>query len=163
MNPTLLLRRFACLLTLAVCAGCGEEDWKAQTQPAEGHVTINGEPPEGALVHLYPAGEQIDIRGSRPWGMVEADGSYTLSTYEPGDGAPVGEYIFTITWPVDPSTPSPTDRLGYAYSRPEQSEHRVTVVEGESEVEPIEMTGVRVVEDPSRGGPRRGGVPPGPQ
>lgn len=146
---------------LAFCLGCGGDAWKAETQPVEGHVTINGRPPAGAIVHLYPVGEAVDPRNSRPWGMVEEDGSFTLSTYEQGDGAPVGEYIFTIIWPLDPSVPVPTDRLGYAYSTPEKSDYRVRVVAGETELEPIEMTGVAVNENPGAG--RRGAAgPPGP-
>lgn len=160
MNSTALPYGLLWLSGLACCVGCSD-DWKADTQPVEGRVTINGEPPEGALVHLYPVGEKVDIRGSRPWGMVEADGTYTLSTYELGDGAPVGEYTFTITWPVDPSTPSPTDRLGYAYSSAEKSDYGVTVVEGVTELEPIEMTGVRVEENPQASRTGRPG-PPGP-
>jgi len=44
--------------------GC-DEDWQAKTVPATGRVTINGQPPEGAIVHLYPVDEKADIRTTR--------------------------------------------------------------------------------------------------
>lgn len=145
MQRAYLIRWTAGLLACAACLGCGE-DWKAETYPATGKVTINGEPPEGAVVTLYPADEKVDKRNSRPWGIVQEDGTFTLKTYENGDGAPAGEYDVTLKWPWDVSTPSGamTDRLGGRFSRPEQSQWTVTIEEGENELEPIELSGVQV-------------------
>lgn len=140
----------ALLLSLVSLTGCGGEDWQAETQPTAGRVTVNGEPPVGALVHLYAAGDGVDTRDSRPWGKIQEDGTFSLSTYEPMDGAPVGEYIFTIVWPEEPSKPSLFDRLGHKYAKPEQSQWRVTVREGENELPPIALEGVKVTMDPPK-------------
>lgn len=136
-------------LTLAL-AGCGGEAWQAETHPASGRVSVNGEPPVGALVHLYPAAESVDKRNSRPWGKVQEDGTFTLSTYKPADGAPVGEYIFTIVWPDEPLKPTLFDRLGHKYAKPEQSQWRLVVEEGENEFPPIEMQRVKVTMEPPK-------------
>jgi hypothetical protein len=132
------------LLAFLTSLGCSD-NWQAATHPASGRVSINGEPPVGALVQLYPLGEKVDVRNSRPWGLVGTDGAFTLSTYESGDGAPTGEYKFTIIWPVDPSSPAPTDRLDYKFSRPEQSTRSMTIQEGENVLPPVDITGAKVL------------------
>lgn len=141
------------------CCGCGE-DWQAATYPAHGKIVINGEAPEGAVVELHSSGEQPDVRNSRPWAVVGADGSYALSTYEKGDGAPVGVYKVVVRWPPDVNQPSLTDRLKGAYARPEKSPWTVTVAEGENELPVIEINGAKVLPK-EQAGSRRGG-PPGP-
>ncbi len=35
----------------------------------------------------------------RPHGRVGPDGRFTLTTYQPGDGAPTGKYNVTVVWP----------------------------------------------------------------
>ena len=142
----------------AACAGCGD-DWQAETHPARGRVTVNGQPPAGAIVELHSAGGKPDVRNSRPWAVVGDDGSYTLTTYEKGDGAPAGSYKVVVRWPPDVSQPSLADRLGGAFSTPQRSRWTVTVAEGENELPPIEITGAKVLSKEELS--RRGG-PPGP-
>jgi hypothetical protein len=105
---------------------------------------INGQPPAGALVQFHAAGEKPDVRNSRPWGVVQDDGTYRLSTYEQGDGAPAGEYVLTITWPWDVSKPSFEDRLNHVYASPERSKWRLTVSEGDNELPLVEIAGAKV-------------------
>jgi hypothetical protein len=136
------------VLALAACTlfpGCGGEDWHAETYPAHGRVTINGEPAAGAVVELHATGEKPDVRNSRPWAVVEDDGAYTLSTYEKGDGAPPGDYALTVRWPPDVSQPSLADRLGGAYATPAQSQWSVTISEGDNQLPPVEITGAKVL------------------
>ena len=135
-------------LAFASCGGCGD-NWQAETQPATGRVTINGKPPTGALVQLYPVNERVDKRNSTPWGKVQPDGTFALTTYAPDDGAPVGEYFFTIVWPEDSSEPSLFDRLGRKYARPQQSKWRVKVQDGNNVLPPIAMTKVQVAMQPT--------------
>jgi len=142
MKP-MQIRMTIAALVCALCAGCGD-NWQADTHPVTGRVTINGKPPTGALVHLYPVGERVDKRNSTPWGKVQPDGTFALTTYAPNDGAPLGEYFFTIVWPEDSSKPSLFDRLGRKYAKPEQSKWRATVEEGHNVLPPIEMTKVQV-------------------
>lgn len=146
------------LATSLACAGCGE-DWQAETYPAYGTITINGEPPVGALIQLHSTGDAKDKRDSLPWGLVQEDGSYTLSTYEMGDGAPTGEYAVTIRWSPNVNTPTLADRLNNAYDNPAKSEWKVTITDDENELPPIEITGAKVTNG-NAGGRRR--LPPGP-
>lgn len=143
-----------------ICSGCGGEDWQADAYPASGTLTVNGEPAEGAVVELHSVGQQPDVRNSRPWAIVQEDGSFTLSTYGSGDGAPAGEYDVIVRWPPDVSQPSLTDRLGGAYSTPAGSPATVTITEGENPLPPIEITGAKVSSKDAAAAPRRG--PPGP-
>lgn len=148
-------------LTMTItCLGCGGEDWQAATHPAQGRITINGEPPAGAVIELHSTGEQPDVRNSRPWAVVQEDGSYTLSTYETGDGAPVGDYAVTVRWPPDVSQPSLADRLSGAYATPDRSRWTVTIAEGQNDLPPIEITGAKVLSKEQAQSPRAG--PPGP-
>jgi hypothetical protein len=36
--------------------------------------------------------------GVAPSGTVRDDGSYTITSYDPDDGAPQGQYVATIAW-----------------------------------------------------------------
>jgi len=152
------------LLLGAAGFGCGG-DWKAETHPVSGRVIINGKAPQGAVVTLHAVGEKVDKRNSRPWGIVQDDGTFTLSTYERGDGAPAGEYDVTIKWPEDVTDLSKamTDRLGGRYSQPEQSQWRVTVQEGNNVLKPIMLKNVKVDMSPGSAKGRKPPLPAGPK
>ncbi|HZT81030.1 MAG TPA: metallophosphoesterase [Gemmataceae bacterium] len=64
------------------------------THPARGKVLFEGMPTPGAYVVLSP----VEGKGVRADSLVEADGSFTLSTYTANDGAAEGEYTVTIVW-----------------------------------------------------------------
>ncbi|MBD3675175.1 MAG: hypothetical protein HUJ26_16785 [Planctomycetaceae bacterium] len=134
------------VVSVIVLAGCGGNDWKADTFPARGTIQINGAAPEGAVITFHPVGEPVDQRGSQPWAIVDTDGSYVLQTYEKGDGAPAGEYQVTIKWPWDVTdmAQAMTDRLGKAYTNPESSEWKFTITEDDNELPPIEIEGVKL-------------------
>ena len=133
--------------TLAACSGCGE-DWQAATYPATGRLTINGKPAAGALVQLIASGPGPDVRDSRPWGLVAADGTFQLATYETGTGAPAGDYRLTITWPVDAARPGSPDRLKGKYADPAAAHFPVTIRAGATEIPSIELNRVIVAQNP---------------
>jgi hypothetical protein len=147
-------------LALAMAAGlafpgCGG-DWKADTAPASGRVTINGKPAAGLIVELHPTGPPVDARNSRSWGKVQEDGSFTLSAYEDRDGVPPGEYAITLTWPVDSSVFGSPDRLGRRYDKPEKSEWKASIKTGGPNVlPPIELTNVAVNDKPRQAAPSK--------
>jgi len=163
-NPGAAFVRGWLLLGIALCPlclGCGGEDWQAETWPARGSITINGEPPVGAYVQLHPTGEATDVRDSRPWALVKEDGTFTLTTYEAGDGAPAGEYAVTVRWSPDVNSPSMADRLNNAYSNPDQSEWKVSIVEGENVLPPIVIEGATVLDSDKASKSKK--LPPGPE
>ncbi|TWT51805.1 hypothetical protein KOR42_32780 [Thalassoglobus neptunius] len=145
-------------VTLTLVVGCGKADWQADTYPARGTLTINGENPVGALVELHPTGEATDVRNSLPWGLVEEDGTFTLSTYEMGDGAPPGQYSVTIKWSPDVNSPTLADRLNGAYRDPRKSQWTVTIAEEDNEIPLIEITDAKVSTS-EQAGKRRKRVP----
>ena len=142
--------RWLFALVCLTAIGCGGADWQAETQPVKGTITINGEHPEGAIVTLHPTADAVDVRKSKPWGLVEPDGSYTLRTYDKGDGAPLGDYRVTVAWLDNPNVPNSIDLLGGAYADPDQSQWTFTIEKGRTELPPIEIAGARVIESPQR-------------
>ena len=78
-----------------------------------------------------------------PSAVTDDNGEFRLQSYHPDDGAPVGEYAVTFTWPQhvntgDESDPVPeVDQLRGLYSDPRKSRFKVTVREGENTLEPF--------------------------
>src|SRR5688572_17397354 len=87
------------LLTVVVLVGlgCGPKEQRVPVFPVKGSVFVNGKAAEKALVIFHPLGD-ADPKAPRSTGEVAADGSFTLSTYTSGDGAPAGDYAVTVTW-----------------------------------------------------------------
>lgn len=165
MNLHDSMRREA-ILGAVICwslSGCSGNDWHAETYPVAGTVMINGEPATDAVVELHSVSKKPDSRNSRPWGLVQADGSYTLTTYAKADGAPPGEYALTLRWPTDITTPSQVDRLSGAYAKVEKAPLKVTVEAKElNELPPVTLTGVKVLTVEKATRPRSKMKGPGP-
>ncbi|GAA4434044.1 hypothetical protein [Bremerella cremea] len=134
------------LLLLALgTSGCySSSNWQERTYPVTGTVTINGQKAENAFVVLYSSEGKVDVRGSQPWAIVEADGTFRMTTYERGDGAPVGTYDLTLYWPKSPMGDR-ADRLKGAYSSPDKAVMSVTVERGTNELPPIELENIPVL------------------
>lgn len=86
LNPWKLI----CFLgLLALVIGCSGDD---RVATVHGTVTLDGAPVSDASVTFMPK------EGGRPaFGITEADGTYTLTTFEDGDGAMVGNHVVTVT------------------------------------------------------------------
>ena len=105
--------------------------------PVTGKVTFKGQQPVGATVVLHP------VTGRRrtilPTGTVKSDGSFAITSYDPEDGAPQGEYVATIEWykyepklgGVGPNV------LPRKYASSKTSPIRVSVNAGAGELKPI--------------------------
>src|SRR5215469_13536013 len=70
--------------------GCSD-DGMAKRYPVSGTVKYNGQPVAKARINFTPKG--AGHQGAS--GMVE-NGSFTLTTLSPGDGALPGEYVVTV-------------------------------------------------------------------
>jgi len=90
-----------CLLMLS---GCGGHEGLA---PVSGKVTYKGQPVTQGEISFVP--EDSGNRGAH--GMLDAQGNYQLSTYDPGDGAYVGKHRVAIV-SVGPDKPVPAKRKG---------------------------------------------------
>ncbi len=130
-------------LTSILLPGCGQNRWQAKTFPAEGSVSINGASPQGAVVILESLAGKIDSRGTNPWGVVQADGTYALSMYHYGDGVPKGDYAVTLRWPNDDNPPK--DRLKGAFATAEHAPLTVTIDSGKNQIPPIILTDIRLL------------------
>jgi hypothetical protein len=80
------------LLILALLlAGCSGSD-RPPLAKVSGIVTLDKTPVEGAAVMFMP------VAGGRPaQGLTDAQGKFTLTTFDDGDGAILGEHKVTVT------------------------------------------------------------------
>lgn len=139
------------LLVFALLVGCDGEERRA-VFPVQGSLIVNGQPAEGALVSFHPLdGEPVDQRGSRPWGTVQADGTFRISTYGQHDGAPVGEYAVAVVWLENPDAAAPVDKLAGRFADPKASTWHARVAEGENLLQPHRIDGARL-QRPRTGG-----------
>lgn len=91
------------LFATGAIAGCAPATTpKLDTYPVSGQVMVNGQPAVRAEVRMRPTKPLLDPlnRSVEPYGIVEADGMFRISTYRDKDGAPPGEYAITIVWPT---------------------------------------------------------------
>lgn len=80
-------------LTGIVLSGCGPRSDRPVLAPVSGKVTYKDKPVAKAQVVFHP--EKDGVRAGL--GETDAEGRFTLWTYDPGDGAPVGMNKVTIT------------------------------------------------------------------
>ncbi|MEW4564310.1 carboxypeptidase-like regulatory domain-containing protein [Bremerella sp. JC770] len=134
--------RTTTLLILAVATlGCNSGETplipgRSRTVPVQGTITLDGAPIEGATVMFFCKKLMVTS-----YGKTDSAGQYQLTTYEPGDGAPVGHYLVsvkktkqTIVQPSDhPAEPPKTqtaELLPPQYSDYESSQLKAVVAEG---------------------------------
>jgi hypothetical protein len=116
--------------------------------PVEGKVLVNGQPARGAVVTFHPKGED-SLTTRRPSGVAREDGTFTLSTTKPGDGAAAGEYLVTVVWPDEPKgdkpalgtepPPEPPDRLNGRYADRAKPAVTAVVKPGKNQLQPFEL------------------------
>ncbi len=89
-----------------LCAGCG--DGRPPLFPVHGQVVFSsGEPVREATIEFVPA----DASPS-PRGKTDAEGRFTLGTYESEDGAPAGEYRVLVLHALPPRAAESVRKLG---------------------------------------------------
>ena len=121
-------------LVLSVLAGCSASSTRLPVVKAQGKVSFQGKPAAGAFVSLYPVTPDPK-HPVNPRATVGDDGTFVLTTYEKGDGAPVGEYNVALDWkkPLPKQEGGETEfgpcLLPARYQKPETSGLRVTVAE----------------------------------
>ena len=108
--------------------------------PVTGRLVFGETCPAGALVVLHPLKPPIEVH---PRATVKADGSFEISTYGQGDGAPAGEYRLTVAWhkPVQvQGQPSlSANRFPSHLAHPETTDLNVTVSPGINLLPPIKI------------------------
>jgi hypothetical protein len=78
---------------VSACGGTSEE--RVPVYRTSGKITFEGKPLAGALVLFRKA--EVDPKVPSPIGTTGEDGTFTLHTYEPDDGAPPGDYLVAVS------------------------------------------------------------------
>jgi len=108
------------LLTLGVCLGgmpgCADSGASFSVTPLRGKVVVNGTPASAGIVTMAPV-SQSETKGDpgKPAvALIENDGTFTMTTYQPGDGVIVGKLEVSAgsadedkPWPTTLSAPIP--------------------------------------------------------
>ncbi|MCC6493768.1 MAG: hypothetical protein IT424_12200 [Pirellulales bacterium] len=125
----------------AATIGCDEaQPPRVAVYPVRGRITFKGQPALGALVALHPqAGPREDV--PTPRASVGKDGSFTLTTFVGGDGAPAGNYVLTVKWykPVKngPDVVAGPNVIPRKYAHPHTSDKIITIAAGENDLKII--------------------------
>ncbi|MCE9532372.1 MAG: metallophosphoesterase [Planctomycetes bacterium] len=108
------------------------------THPVRGFVYFDGAPPAGATVAFHQKATTMGKDSYRVIadGLIEGDGSFTLSSNGPFDGAPVGEYFITVVY--DGRYPFngkkiKNDDIPSKFTKPDTSDLKATVKSGPNE------------------------------
>lgn len=117
----------ALVLAAGLLSGCAQNTRKP-VFPVRGQVYVNGKPAVGAKVFFIPL--ESDPDAVAPYGVVDAEGSFALTTYLTFDGAPEGKYTVTIRWPG----------LKGLYDNPKSSKLTATVEKTANELPPFQLT-----------------------
>jgi hypothetical protein len=138
------MRSISFAFLLVAVAGCGGDSRPAAV-PTGGKVAYRKSTiPVGALVVFHPTDPATEkVIGGKPFAKVKDDGTFELTTYSEGDGAPPGEYGITIDWRGAPKAgAAPADdgevrsggpsKLAPKYSNPRQPFTKVTVKKGDA-------------------------------
>ncbi len=125
-----------CLVLVAVislCSCSGKRDYGKETFPVTGTVNVDGKPAAEVSVTLHQVGGMdLEVPSVSATTTME-DGTFAVSTFEAGDGVPVGDYVATFKWGKlnMVSMSYEGDKLKGRYNDPDKSEIKVTVTEGQ--------------------------------
>ena len=113
--------------------------------PADGSLSLDGAPMEGATVILNPVSGSADMKQLQIRGVVDSEGHFQLSTYGERDGAPAGDFVVTVLWcksvTIDGETSFGPNLAPAAYSSPKTSDLKTTITKGTNHLEPIQLKG----------------------
>ena len=129
------LIRLALLPTLLVVSGCVPET-RVPVFPVSGKVTFKGQPAKGAQVVLS-ATRPNEFDDVAPIGVVGDDGSFSVGVYEPGDGAPEGDYVVTVLWFKQVGEAAGPNVRPKEYASPRTPPIKVSVKGGPTQIPPI--------------------------
>ena len=121
-------RRAAWIALALAPIACAPAEARKPVAPARGVVLVEGKPAAGMLVVFHPTDDPVP-NPLDPRAVVEADGTFAVSTHNARDGAPPGRYAVTIHDPAAGATaaeeggaPAPkVARLPSRYANPATS------------------------------------------
>lgn len=96
------------LTTLLAVLLCGCSDGRPPLYPVSGTVAFeSGDPVRNASIEFVP-----DSPAPSPRGRIDAQGRFSLGTYETNDGAPAGEYRVVVVQALPPGAAAKIHTLG---------------------------------------------------
>jgi hypothetical protein len=127
-------------LLMATILGCGKaEPNRVAVFPVNGKITFQRQPTVGATVLLHPQTPLEKVPAPRA--SVAPDGTFRISTFNTGDGAPEGDYVVTVQWyrPVKNGTDvvSGPNVIPRKYTQAASSDIVIHVAAGENSLKPI--------------------------
>lgn len=129
------------LIALVLCTssfGCGKREIRLPTHKVSGKVVQDGTGVPNATVVFHA--KQVLEGFVKPRGITDANGAFTLTTYESDDGSPVGDYEVTVEqWLNDNPEAGATNRLDPKFSAPSTSGIKATVAAGENSLPAFEL------------------------
>lgn len=140
-------RRLLCLAAfclVGLLGACARSIQPPRTVPVSGVVKYKGKPAAGIRVKFHPQFNMGSVKFI-PLAETRADGSFTLSTGAPGNGAPRGSYIVTFEKPeIAPANKTnyietEIDAFRGKYSDPQKSKLHLTIGRGENSLQPFEL------------------------
>ncbi len=150
MTRCLSRARWATILLaplLVGLAGCGS----GGLPQVRGKVFFKDEPAAGAMVIFHPVADKT-FNAVKPYGTVEADGTFRLTTRDQSqgvrDGVPAGDYAVTVYWPrasdkklkgMDEERQEEASRLPAMYRSAETSGLKATITSATTEIEPFRL------------------------
>ncbi len=87
-------RIFIPALSIAFCLGC-TDSMSIPCYPVSGVVLIDDKPLAEAEVVFHPLTE-LERKFPKPIAQTDAEGRFRLTTSQPRDGAPAGDYLITV-------------------------------------------------------------------
>jgi hypothetical protein len=132
------LRRIATVaVLLVVVAGCQKaEPARKPTFAVRGQILDGLKPLANATVVFHPE----DGVAEKPRGTTDANGEFSLTTYDLGDGAPAGQYRVTVElWATVSADGGPVNRVPARFAKPETSGFTATVADGPTTLQPFTL------------------------
>jgi hypothetical protein len=96
LSQMMIKFRYLSLLCVALLAtGCSKSPY--ELAPVHGKVAVDDKPLFQGKIRFAPVAQGSEINSGKPaFGKIESDGTFRLTTFEPNDGAVVGEHWVTI-------------------------------------------------------------------
>ena len=134
-RQTLLVLMICCIATTI---GCSESETRLTTHKVTGRIEKKGVGVPNATIIFHPKNPPAGF--IKPRAISNAQGEFTLTTYESGDGAPVGEYEVTLEqWLNDNPQVGATNRLPKKFGTPNASGLKASVAAAQNILPPFEI------------------------
>lgn len=109
-------RWYFCAMALLFCSGCNETKDLLPTTKVDGNVSFQGSPLESGTITFFPV-----AGGKHAIGLIVKNGDFSLSTYETGDGAVLGQHkvVIDVPYEMPDGVPAPDSvpRIPTKYSK----------------------------------------------